>query len=58
MREDFLYLHFPKGGVLYPHKGAHDEAPVWSGNRSRGERKAWPRAFIVFSMEKARQAGK
>lgn len=39
-----------------PHKGPHDEAPVWSGDRSKGERKAWLRAFIVFSMEKARQA--
>ena len=48
LREDLLYSHFPNGGVLYPHKGPHDEAPVWSGDRSKGERKAWPRAFMGF----------
>lgn len=40
LREDFHELHFPGGGVPLPHTGPHDEASVWSGDKSRSERKA------------------
>lgn len=36
------------------HTGLRGKHQVWSGGES--DEKAWPRAFIVFSMGKARQS--
>lgn len=51
-------LTLPKWRGPLPHKGPHDEAPVWSGDRSKGERKAWPRAFIVVFHGKSKAGRK
>lgn len=53
--ESMIHSSSVEGGTL-PHAGPHEEAPGLVRSR-RWEGRAWPRAFIVTSMEGMGESG-